>query len=250
MSGSFVKPTTAMVLAAGLGTRMRPLTDDRPKPLIEVAGRTMLDRALDRLRESGIERAVVNCHYLGDQIAEHVAGVAEPDIVLSREDDLLLDTGGGVRNALSHLGPNPFYVVNADIIWLNGRASALDRLAAVWDDATMDALLLVHSSARAVGYTGMGDFFAEADGRLTRREEVGMAPFVYTGVQIVHPRLFEDAPDGAFSLNVLYDRAIEAERLYGLSHDGEWYHVGTPEALDEAIDEIEERPGARIRRYL
>ena len=222
-------PTHAMVLAAGLGLRMRPITETIPKPLVTVAGRTMLDRALDHLDRAGVGRKVVNCHWLPEKIAAHLAGRA--DIVLSPEDQLL-ETGGGVAKALPLLGDGPFYVVNSDIIWTDGGADgALARLAAVWDDARMDALLLLQPTATALGYDGAGDFFLSADGVPSRRGARPAAPLLFSGVQILSPRLFAGAPSGKFSLNVLYDRALAAGRLFGLVHDGRWYHVGTPQAL-------------------
>ncbi len=228
-----MKPGRAMVLAAGLGIRMRPLTDNLPKPLLEVAGRTMLDRALDHLDAAGIGNAVVNCHYLADMIEAHVAGRAGPAISVSREDELL-DTGGGVTKALSMLGAPAFYVANADIVWTDGVVPALDRLAAAWRDEEMDALLLLHPTNAAVGYAGAGDFSLQDNGRVRRRAPEETAPLVFTGVQILHPRLFTDAPAGAFSLNRLYDRAENEGRLHGIVHDGGWYHVGTPDSLKEA----------------
>jgi MurNAc alpha-1-phosphate uridylyltransferase len=222
-----------MVLAAGLGLRMRPLTETRPKPLIAVAGRTMLDRALDRLVEVGVTDAVVNTHYRGAMIHEHLAGRTTPRIVFS-DEDTLLDTGGGVARALPRLGAGPFYVVNADVVWLDGRRPALARLAEAWDDGRMDACLLVHSTVRTIGYDGQGDFMVDPLGLVARRAEGHVAPFVFTGVQILHPRLFAETPSGAFSLNRLYDKAMEAERLYAIVNDGEFFHVGTPEALGEA----------------
>ena len=225
--------TRAMVLAAGLGLRMRPLTEMRPKPLIAVAGRTMLDRALDRLAEVGVTDAVVNTHYLGAMIHDHLAARASPRIEFS-DEDTLLDTGGGVARALPRLGTAPFYVVNADVVWLDGRRPALARLAQAWDDARMDACLMVHSTVRTIGYEGRGDFLVDPLGRVTRRPETQVSPFVFTGVQILHPRLFSGAPVGAFSLNRLYDKAAEAERLYAMVNDGEFFHIGTPDALVEA----------------
>lgn len=224
-------PARAMVLAAGLGLRMRPLTLDRPKPLIELAGRTLLDRVLDALAAAGIEEAVVNSHYLGAMIAARVARRTRPRITLSPEETLL-DTGGGVARALPRLGKGPFFVINADIAWDDGPRPALVRLATAWRDTTMDALLLVQPASRAVGYDGPGDFDL-ADGKLVRRSG-DRAAFVFTGVQLLHPRLFAQAPAGAFSLNLLYDRAATAGRLCGLVHDGAWYHIGTPAALKEA----------------
>jgi MurNAc alpha-1-phosphate uridylyltransferase len=239
---------TAMVLAAGLGTRLRPLTESLPKPLVPVAGRTLLDRALDRLAEVGVETAVVNLHHLGDMIAEHLKDRTKPEIVLSRERELL-ETGGGVRHALSLLGGGPFFAVNADVLWLNGPFDALARLQRHWRDADMDALLLLHETTVAFGYDGAGDFLADPDGRLARRPEREIAPYLFTGVQILHPRLFRDCPEGAFSLNLLYDRAMAAGRLFGVVHDGEWFHVGTPEGLAEAEDYMRVRyPGSKRRR--
>ena len=223
-------PTRAMVLAAGLGKRMRPLTDTTPKPLLAVAGRTLLDRALDRIAEAQVERAVVNVHYLGGQIEAHVKGRKAPPIAISRED-VLLETGGGVTKALPLLGDAPFFVVNADILWLDGATPALQRLAQAWDDDRMDALLLMQSTATARGYEGRGDYFLDAQGRLKRRRGSEVAPYVFAALQILHPRLFKDAPSGAFSLNVLYDKAQESGRLWGIVHDGLWFHVGTPEDL-------------------
>ena len=223
-------PKRAMVLAAGLGKRMRPLTETRPKPLIEVGGRAMLDHVLDRLQEVGVEEAVVNHYHLGAMIEEHLGERAHPAIRFSPEDELL-ETGGGVKRALPLLGEAPFYVVNGDIVWLDGLTPALRRLAEVWDEARMDVLLLLHPTAFALGYGGRGDFIMTPDGLLRRRREREVAPFVFAGVQILHPRLFADTPDGAFSLNLLYDKALETERLWGLRHDGEWFHVGTPESL-------------------
>lgn len=227
MSGA---PSHAMVLAAGLGLRMRPITLTRPKPLVEVAGRSMLDRALDALAAAGVGQIVVNSHWLGEQIAAHLAG--RPGITLSPEDELL-ETGGGVARALPRLGADAFYVVNADILWRDGAVPALERLRAAWDESALDALLLLHPVARAVGYDGVGDFFLAEDGIPCRRGAAASAPYLFTGVQILHPRLFADAPAGRFSLNLLYDRALAAGRLGAIVHDGDWFHVGTPEALPE-----------------
>jgi len=223
-------PKRAMVLAAGLGKRMRPLTDSRPKPLIEVRGRPMLDHVLDRLEEVGVEEAVVNYYHLGAMIEAHLKGRLRPRIRFSPEDELL-ETGGGVKRALAMLGEEPFYVVNGDIVWLDGRTHALRRLADAWDESRMDILLLVHPTAFALGYGGAGDFIMTPEGQLRRRREREVAPFVFAGLQILHPRLFTDTPDGPFSLNLLYDKVLERERLWGLRHDGEWFHVGTPESL-------------------
>ncbi len=227
MSSTISMPKTAMLLSAGYGKRMRPLTDEKPKPLIEVGGRAMLDRALDRLVDAGIETVVVNLHYKGEMIRTHLADRADVEIVFSEEAELL-ETGGGVKQALPLLGPGPFIVANSDTVWLDGPSSALGRMAVEWNPEMMDALLLVHSGAAAWGYEGIGDFTMDEFGKLARRGEIFVAPFVFTGVQFLTASLFEDTPDGPFSLNLVYDRLIERERLYGIAHDGEWHHVGTP----------------------
>lgn len=224
------RPRTAMVLAAGFGKRMRPLTDTIPKPLLAVGGRTMLDRALDKAANAGVKKAVVNAHYLADKIADHVAGRTSPAIVVCHEKDIL-ETGGGVLNALDDLGAAPFYVLNSDTVWDDGPTPALDRMAAAWDPARMDALLLLQPTVAAFGYGGKGDFHMDVEGRLTRRAENDIAPFVFTGNQILNPALFDGRTPGRFSLNAVYDRALETERLYGIRHDGAWYHVGTPDSL-------------------
>ena len=240
-------PGHAMVLAAGRGERMRPLTDSRPKPLIEVQGQAMLDRVLDRLAAAGVERAVVNAHHLGEQIAERVAGRARPAVTLSPEA-ALLDTGGGVVKALPLLGPAPFFVANGDVVWLDGLVPALERLAAAWNEGLMDALLLLHPAVDAFGYDGPGDFMMGPTGLLRRRREREVAPFVFAGLQILHPRLFAGAPEGAFSLNLLYDKAAEAERLWGLRHDGRWFHVGTPDALGQVEDALHYLNDSAVQR--
>lgn len=224
------RPKHAMVLAAGLGLRMRPITEHTPKPLVEVAGRTMLDRALDHLGKAGVSAYVVNTHWLADKVRSHLA--TRSDIVISHEQDLL-ETGGGVANAMPLLGDAPFYVVNSDIIWTDGTQPALDRLAAAWDDERMDALLLMQRTATAIGYEGAGDFFLDPHGMPRRRKPHEVAPLLFSGVQILSPRLFVGAPTGKFSLNVLYDRALEDGRLFGIVHDGRWFHVGTPDALPQ-----------------
>ncbi|MCC5978323.1 MAG: nucleotidyltransferase family protein [Salinarimonas sp.] len=226
---------TGMVLAAGLGKRMRPITDTLPKPLVTVAGRTMLDHALDRLAQAGIARAVVNVHHLADSIEAHLAArTGAPAITISDERDALLETGGGIRRALPLLGASPFLAMNADTLWIEGPHSNLRRLIEAYDPARMDMLLLLAPVADAVGYEGQGDFNMDARGRLSRRPEHLQAPFIYAGAGIAHAGLFADTPDGAFSLNLLFDRAIDAGRLYGLRLDGEWLHVGTPDAIAEA----------------
>ncbi|MGQ9370924.1 nucleotidyltransferase family protein [Azospirillum sp. ST 5-10] len=233
MTDAPYRPKTAMVLAAGLGLRMRPLTLHRPKPLIPVGGRALIDHALDRLEAAGIGTAVVNAHYKGEMIAEHLKGRTAPRIVLSMEETPL-ETGGGIRQALPHLGTEPIVAVNADILWLDGPTPALGRLAAQWDPERMDALLLLMATTRAVGYEGRGDFQMDPLGRLERRGESEIAPFVFAGVQIVKPELFRDGPDGPFSTNLVWDRARDAGRLWGLAHDGAWFHIGTPDGLHEA----------------
>ncbi|MDA0676302.1 MAG: nucleotidyltransferase family protein [Proteobacteria bacterium] len=227
------RPRTAMVLAAGLGLRMRPLTERVPKPLIEVAGRPLIDYALDHLAAAGVETALVNLHHLGDQIERHLAARVHPAIRFSRETTLL-ETGGGVVRALPELGKDAFYVVNSDVLWLDGPVRALGRLAAAWAEDRMDGLLLLHSTARAYGYNGLGDFMADPTGCLMRRPEREVAPYLFTGIQILHPRAFRDLAEEPFSLNRVYDRLIADGRLYGLVHDGEWFDVGTPQGLEEA----------------
>lgn len=227
---------TAMVFAAGLGTRMRPLTDTTPKPLVSVAGRTMLDHMLDRLAEAGIARAVVNVHHLADQIEARLAGRTAPAVTVSDERDRLLDQGGGIRKALPLLGPNPFLICNTDALWIEGPASNLARLLGQWDEATMDVLLLVASTTASVGVDWPGDFTLGEDGRLVRREEGGVTPFVYAGVGIVKPGLFAGIADPVFRLAPFFFRAAEQGRLFGTRLDGLWLHVGTPAAVAEAED--------------
>ncbi|AWN41257.1 nucleotidyltransferase family protein [Methylobacterium durans] len=231
--------TCAFVLAAGLGKRMRPVTATLPKPLVEVAGKALLDHALDRAAEGGITRAVVNVHWLADLIEGHLArrdGL--PEIAVSDERAALLETGGGVRKALGLVGADPFVVFNSDSFWLEGPESNLARLIAKWDPAAMDILLLVAPTATSLGYEGAGDFVMDPDGRLERRGEREVAPFIYAGVAILKPELFAGTPEGSFSLNLLFDRAIARERLYGLRLDGQWLHVGTPEAIAAAEDRV------------
>ena len=225
---------TAMVLAAGLGHRMRPITDTIPKPLVRVGGRAMLDHALDRLAAAGVATAVVNVHHLAEQIEKHLAGRERPRIFISDERAELLETGGGIAKALPLIGPDAFLVLNSDSLWIEGPQSNVARLIACWDAETMDILLLLASAATSLGYDGRGDFAMDAAGRLRRRGEREGVPFVYAGVAVMKPELFADAPAGAFSLNRLFDRAIEAGRLHGLRLDGEWLHVGTPESIEAA----------------
>ncbi|MBN8993723.1 MAG: nucleotidyltransferase family protein [Rhizobiales bacterium] len=228
------RPRRAMVLAAGLGKRMRPLTATIPKPLIEVNGRALIDHGLDRLERAGVSRVVVNVHYLPELVRAHLARRRRPEIVISDERPKLLDTGGGIVKALPEIGQEPFYLLNSDSFWIEGARPNLDWLAAGWDDRKMDVLLLLSPTVRSIGYQGRGDFRMDPAGRLYRRTEREVVPFAYAGAAIVHPRLFAGAPDGAFSLNLLFDKAIEAERLFGVRMDGTWLHVGTPEAIAEA----------------
>ena len=225
-------PSHAMVLAAGLGRRMRPLTDAMPKPMVPVAGRALIDRVLDRLRAAGVGHAVVNLHHRADQLQAHLAGRAAPPVIaFSDERAELLDTGGGCAHALPLLGPGPFYAINSDALWQDGEDDTLLRLAACWDPARMDALLLLVRREAALAFDGPGDFLADESGRLARRGARPAAPYVFGGVQILAPALFGGAPSGPFSLNAVYDRALAGGRLFGLVHDGLWVHVGTPEAV-------------------
>lgn len=237
---SIAPPTTAMVLAAGLGTRLRPITDGMPKPLVRIRGRTLLDHAIDRLVAAGVETAVVNTHYRAAQIAAHLTTRKTPRVVISEEHDLL-ETGGGVSKALPLLGEH-FYVVNADVFWLDGKVAALGRLARAWLDRDMDALLLLQRTTTAIGYDGHGDYFLDPLGVPRRRREGQIAPLLFAGVQILHRRLFAGAGAGdlpaKFSLTRLYDRAQETGRLRGIVHDGEWYHIGTPAGLTAAEDRL------------
>lgn len=228
------RPTTAMVLAAGLGKRMRPLTDTTPKPMVRLGGRPLLDHVLDRLAEAGITRAVVNVHYLADQIEQHLSGRTRPHVTISDERDRVLDTGGGIKRALPLLGAEPFVVHNSDSVWLEGSHANLPALLDAWDEARMDSLLLVAARTRSLGYEGAGDFLLHADGRLERRRDDAPAPLVFTGASILHPRLLDGIGDDIFSLNRAWDRAIASGRLHGIVLDGFWMHVGTPEALIEA----------------
>lgn len=233
----------AFVLAAGLGKRMRPVTATVPKPLVEVSGKALLDHALDRVAEAGIGSAIVNVHYLADLIEGHLARRAEeaalgPATTVSDERAALLETGGGIRKALPLLGDAPFVVLNSDSFWLEGPASNLRRLIETWDGDRMDGLLLVAPTATSLGYEGAGDFVMDPDGRLERRGERAVAPFIYAGVAILTPGLFADTPEGAFSLNLLFDRAIAAGRLFGMRLDGQWLHVGTPEAIRAAEERV------------
>lgn len=228
------KPKRAMVLAAGLGQRMRPITDTLPKPLVRIAGKTMLDHALDRLAAAGVERAVVNVHHLPEQIERHVAGRVMPAIDISDERQELLETGGGVAKALPLLGKDPFFHLNSDSLWIEAGEPALSLMQASWGPERMDMLLLLADRATSFGYAGQGDFHRDDAGRLRRRERDGSAPFVYAGVAIIKPELFAGAPSGPWSLNLLFDRLIADGRLHGVALKGEWLHVGTPDAIAPA----------------
>lgn len=228
---------TAMVMAAGLGKRMRPLTATQPKPLVRVAGKPLIDHALDRLSEAGVGKAVVNVHYLADALEAHVVDRKTPEVVVSDEREALLETGGGMVKAKDQL-PDPFFCLNADNIWLDGPRDAFADLSARWDPDRMDALLLVVSHARAENFAGPGDFHMDPCGKLSRRKPGRIAPFIYTGIQLISHRLLRDAPEGRFSTNLLWSRAIEEGRLFGLSFNGLWFEVGTPQAIAPTEDAL------------
>jgi MurNAc alpha-1-phosphate uridylyltransferase len=236
---------TAMVLAAGFGERMRPLTLRMPKPLVPLAGRPLLDHVLDRLAAAGVTTAIVNVHYLPEQIEAHLAARRGklPETRVSDERGVLLDTGGGAKKALPLLGRGPFFIHNADSVWTEGAVPALTRMLRKWNPATMDCLLLLAPTATSVGYAAKGDFSMDADGRLARRGTNEVVPFAFAGVSLCDVRLFKDAPEGRFSLNLLWDRALAKGKLYGVRLDGRWMHVGTPDALAEA-ETLFEREGA------
>lgn len=225
------KITHAMVLAAGRGTRMRHLTDELPKPLIKIGGRTLLDRVLDKIAAAGVSECVVNLCYLGDKIRQSLKDRKDMHFVFSEEEEAL-ETGGGVKKALPFLGTDPFFVINADPVWTEPGAPALERMQELWNPETTDILFMLEPSAHVFGHDGRGDYFVSPNGRPYRKPSPqDTAPYVYAGAQILHPRIFADSPDGKFSLNVLYDRAEKAGRLACYIHDGDWFHVGTPEAV-------------------
>jgi MurNAc alpha-1-phosphate uridylyltransferase len=230
-----IRPRTAMVLAAGLATRMRPLTDHTAKPLLTLGGRALLDHALDRLRDVGVETVAVNAFWQADKIAAHLAARTGPPRTVLVWEAALLDTGGGVRNALDVLGPDPFYVVNGDALWLDGPTSALTRLARVWSD-DVDAVLLLHRTCQILGEVGLGDFALDPMGVPRRRKEREIVPYLFAGVQLMHPRLMAETPDDAFSTNHVWNRALDAGRLRAVVHDGHWFHLSTPPDLAEAED--------------
>jgi MurNAc alpha-1-phosphate uridylyltransferase len=241
MTDTRFRPTNAMILAAGLGKRMRPLTATTPKPLIEVNGQALIDHGMDRLAAAGVKKCVVNVHYLADLVEVHVRRRQDMDIVISDERAQLLETGGGIKNALPLLGSDPFFQLNSDTCyWVEGVKPNLVHMIDAWDDSRMDALLLVAETVKAVAYAGRGDFEMARDGSLSRRPEKGVTPFAYAGAAILHPRLFEGAPDGPFSMNVLFDRAIENGRLFGVQMEGVWLHIGTPEAIRAAEHAVRE----------
>jgi N-acetyl-alpha-D-muramate 1-phosphate uridylyltransferase len=227
-----VKVDTAMVMAAGLGTRMRPLTDHKPKPLVEVAGKPLIEHALDKLRLAKVSRAVVNVHYLPEQVETYLAdNASDLDITLSDERALLMETGGGLVQALPLIDADPFYCVNSDAIWTDGPVDGLTRLAKHWDGARMDGLLLLVPRERAFNHRGSGDFSLDAQGRPVRRGTAPSAPFVYTGIQLLSRAFLDEAPSGPFSTNILWDRAIANGRLFGLAHHGDWFDIGSPQAI-------------------
>ena len=234
----------AMILAAGLGTRLRPITLERPKPLVAVGGVTMLDHALTRLKHVGVEHVVINMHYLADQIIAHTAKLSSPKITLSDERGILLETGGGIKKALplltSEPGSAPFWLMNSDSLWLEKQDQALTNMKAFWNPQQMDILLLLANRATSLGYDGSGDFHLSDEKQLSRKGAAKNAPYIYAGVAILKPELFDNTPSDAFSLNILFDRALEKKRLYGFELDGTWLHVGTPQGLEDAERVIKE----------
>ncbi|MFO0349232.1 MAG: nucleotidyltransferase family protein [Alphaproteobacteria bacterium] len=229
------RPSRAMIMAAGLGTRMRPLTNDRPKPLITVDGRTLLDHAIDRLKSVGVNTFVVNVHYKGEMVIDHLKGRSDATFIIQDERDRILDTGGALKRALPHFGREPFFTHNSDSIWLESWGSNLERMIQQWDERRMDCLMLLAATHSSLGYDGAGDFTMDAEGRLARRQAPRLAPFAWPGVQIIDPQLVARSPaDDVFSTNRLWDIAIEEGRLYGIRLDGKWMHIGTPEARVEA----------------
>jgi MurNAc alpha-1-phosphate uridylyltransferase len=239
---SHPSPQKAIVLAAGLGKRMLPITATMPKPLVKVGGRSLIDFALDQLNEAGIGTVVVNVHHFADMLETHLRTRKMPHIVVSDERAEVLETGGGVKKALPLLGKAPFITFNSDSIWVEGQQPNLKRLVAAWDPARMDILMLVAPLETSVGYDGRGDFSMDGDGRLRRRKGDETAPFVYAGVAILKPELVDGAPDGPFSANLFYDKAIAKDRLYGLQLDGQWLHVGEPQAIAAAEERLAASP--------
>lgn len=229
---------SAMVMAAGLGTRMRPLTNDRPKPLVEVGGKPLIQFTLDKLREAGVHNIVVNIHYLPEMMEDYLASeAADFDLHISDERDLLLETGGGLVKAFPHLPDDPFYCINSDNIWTDDNVPSLVKMAEMWDGEQMDALLLLVPIDRAFNHRGKGDFFLDEAGRLNRRGQADNAPFVYSGIQLISHNLLRDPPAGPFSTNILWDRARAEGRLFGCMHEGDWFDIGHPAAIT-ATEEI------------
>ena len=225
-------PETAMIMAAGLGKRMRPLTATRPKPLIEVGGKALLDHVLEKLQAAGVKKVVVNVHYLAEALEAHLKSRSHGlEVVISDERDLLMETGGGLVKAAPLIDTDPFLALNSDNLWIDGPADTLKLLASHWDGAKMDALLLLVPQARALNHRGMGDFHMDSAGRLRRRERSHVAPFVFTGIQICSKQLLREAPEGPFSTNILWNRAIEEGRCFGAVHQGLWFDVGTPQSI-------------------
>jgi MurNAc alpha-1-phosphate uridylyltransferase len=228
-----IVPRTAMVMAAGLATRMRPLTEHTAKPLLTVGGQTLLDHALDRLHDAGVDTVAVNAFWQAKKVAAHLNARTNPPRTVLKRENMLLDTGGGVRNALDVLGPDPFYVVNGDALWLDGTSPALARLARAWSD-DIDAVLLVQPTSEISGEVGRGDFIIDPHGIPRRRGEREIAPYLFAGVQLMHPRLLDGMPNGAFSTNLAWNRALAKKRLRAVVHDGHWFHLSTPPDLLEA----------------
>ncbi|MBX2806111.1 MAG: nucleotidyltransferase family protein [Hyphomicrobiales bacterium] len=239
-----LKIKRALVLAAGFGARMRPLTDRRPKPLVKLDGKPMIDHVLDRLKDAGVEHAIVNVHYLPEMIEHHLRRRNSPETSISDERDRILDTGGAVIKARALLGNDAFFVHNSDSVWIEKNGSTLDRMVETWDDRKMDALLLLAPAAGSLGYSGRGDYHYNEDGAIRRRKGDETADYVFAGVSINHPRLFADSPKGPFSLLRVWDKALSDGRLAAIAHQGLWMHVGTPEALADAEKRIAERKAA------
>jgi MurNAc alpha-1-phosphate uridylyltransferase len=234
--------TRAMIMAAGYGTRMRPLTDATPKPLVKVKGRALIDHVIDRLIAAGVTTIVVNVHYMGDQIVSHLAARKDAEFIISDETGTLLDSGGGIFKALSHFNGEPFFHANADTVWVEGASHALPRLIEAWDPERMDALMLLASTVTTVCYDGRGDFMMDADGRLTRVPEGRVSPFVWMSIEILHPRLFDDVTETKFSINPLWNKAIAKGRLFGQRLDGVWMHIDRPDAVTASEEYLDDLP--------